>query len=76
MAGRTLLVSRVDRQLVLVGALVLGAHAFRSAADVVVLVFFGIIGYWMYRFGFSPSAAALAVVLSRGFEPALRAGAE
>lgn len=78
MAGWTLAVSRVDRQLVLVGALalvVLGAYAFRgSSADVVVMLLFGIIGYWMYRFGFNPAAAALAVVLGRGFESSLRYG--
>jgi TctA family transporter len=28
----------------------------------------------MYRFGFSPAAASLAVVLSRGFESSLRYG--
>jgi putative tricarboxylic transport membrane protein len=78
MAGWTLAVSRVDRQVVLVGALalvILGAYAFRSSVtDVVVMLVFGIIGYWMYRFGFSPAAAALAVVLSRGFESSLRYG--
>ena len=35
------------------------------------MLVFGMIGYWMYRFGFSPAAAALAVVLSRGFESSL-----
>jgi putative tricarboxylic transport membrane protein len=78
MAGWTLLVSRVDRQLVLVGALalvVLGAYAFRSSStDVIVMLVFGIVGYWMYRFGYSPAAAALAVVLSRGFESSMRYG--
>jgi putative tricarboxylic transport membrane protein len=78
MAGWTLAVSKVDRQLVLVGALalvVLGAYAYRgSASDVLVMLFFGVIGYWMYRFGYSPAAAALAVVLSRGFESSLRYG--
>ena len=78
MAGWTLAISRVDRQLVLIGALalvILGAYAFRSSTtDVVVMLVFGIIGYWMYRFGFSPAAAALAVVLSRGFEQSMRYG--
>lgn len=78
MAGWTLAISKVDRQLVLISALalvILGAYAFRgSTTDVVVMLVFGIIGYWMYRFGFSPAAAALAVVLSRGFEQSMRYG--
>ena len=78
MASWVLRISRVDRSTVMVGALalvVLGVYAFRSSVtDVVVMVAFGVIGYFMYRYDYSPAAAALAVVLSRGFESHLRYG--
>jgi putative tricarboxylic transport membrane protein len=45
-----------------------------SITDVIVLIAFSLIGYFMYRYGFSPAAAALAVILSRGFEASLRHG--
>lgn len=78
MAGWMLRVSRVDRSLVMVGALalvVLGVFAFRSSVmDILVMLVFGVVGYFMYRYGYSPAAAALAVVLSKGFESSLRTG--
>ncbi len=78
MAGWMLSISRVDRSSVLVAALalvLLGTYAVKSSiTDVVVMLIFGVIGYFMYRYGYSPAAAALAVVLSRGFESSLRRG--
>lgn len=37
-------------------------------------LFFGAVGYFMLRYGYSVAAAALAVVLARGFESQLRQG--
>ena len=42
--------------------------------DVGVAYAFGIIGYFMHRYGYSTAAAALAVVLGKGFERHLRQG--
>lgn len=42
--------------------------------DVVVCLIFGVIGYFMIRYGYSVAAAALAVVLASGFERTLRMG--
>lgn len=42
--------------------------------DVGVAYGFGIIGYFMHRYGYSTAAAALAVVLGKGFERHLRQG--
>jgi putative tricarboxylic transport membrane protein len=78
MAGWMLRLSRVDRSAVMVGALalvLLGVYSLRaSITDVWVTLFAGVIGYFMYRYGFSPAAAALAVILSRGFEASARYG--
>lgn len=75
--GLTRLV-RIDRQLVLVGALVmtmLGTYTIdRSTFDVVLLLIFGIVGYFMLRYGYSVAAAALAAVLGSGLEDNLRSG--
>jgi putative tricarboxylic transport membrane protein len=70
--------SRIDRNAVLVSALaivVVGIFAVRgNVLDVFVMIAFGIVGYFMYRYDFSPAAAALAVVLGAGFERSLRHG--
>lgn len=42
--------------------------------DVGVAYAFGLIGYYMHRYGYSTAAAALAVVLGKGFERHLRQG--
>jgi putative tricarboxylic transport membrane protein len=67
-----------DRSLVLVGALVLtmvGVYTInRSVFDVGLLIFFGIVGYFMLRYGYSTAGAAIAVVLGEGLETNLRAG--
>jgi putative tricarboxylic transport membrane protein len=67
-----------DRSLVLVGALVLtmvGTYSIdRSVFDVFLLLLFGVIGYFMLRYGYSTAGAAIAVVLGEGLETNLRAG--
>jgi putative tricarboxylic transport membrane protein len=77
-AGLMLRAVRVDRSVMIIASLaivVLGVFALRSSiTDVIVLIAFSLIGYFMYRYGFSPAAAALAVILSRGFEASLRHG--
>jgi putative tricarboxylic transport membrane protein len=67
-----------DRSLVLVGALLLtmvGTYSIdRSVFDLFLLILFGIVGYFMLRYGYSTAGAAIAVVLGKGFETNLRAG--
>jgi putative tricarboxylic transport membrane protein len=78
LAGWMLVVSRTDRTMALISALaivVVGVYALRSSmTDVIVLFAFGVIGYFMYRYDYSPAAAALAVVVGEGFESSLRHG--
>jgi putative tricarboxylic transport membrane protein len=68
----------LNRQLVIVIALamtVLGTYAVQERVlDVAVAFAFGIIGYFMMRYGYSVAAAALAVFLGREFERNLRIG--
>lgn len=68
----------LDRSVVLVLALVLsmvGVYALRNSIfDVAVMMFFGLIGYFMLRYGYSTAAFALAVVLGADFESYLRHG--
>ena len=56
--------------LVVIGTFSLSGRIF----DVLTAVVFGIIGYYMRRYGYSVAAAALAVVLAEGFEKNLRSG--
>lgn len=56
--------------LVVIGTFSLSGRVF----DVLTAVVFGIIGYYMRRYGYSVAAAALAVVLAEGFEKNLRSG--
>ena len=78
MASWMLSVSRLNRSSVMIVALalvVLGIYGLKSSVtDVIVMLAFGVVGYFMYRYGFSPAAAALAVILSRGLETSLRRG--
>lgn len=75
--GLTKLV-QVDRRLVLVGALLLtmiGTYTLdRSTFDVVLLLIFGVVGYFMLRYGYSVAGASLAAVLGPGLENNLRSG--
>lgn len=68
----------LNRQLVIVLALamtVLGTYALSNRVlDVGIAFVFGIIGYFMLRYGYSVAAAALAVFLGREFERNLRIG--
>jgi putative tricarboxylic transport membrane protein len=63
---------------VLVMALLLsmvGIYALRNSVfDVGVMVFFGLAGYFMLRYGYSTAAFALAVTLGHDFEGYLRHG--
>jgi putative tricarboxylic transport membrane protein len=78
LAGWMLKAVRIDRSVMIITSLaivVLGVFALRSSlTDVIVLIVFSMVGYFMYRYGFSPAAAALAVILSRGFEASMRHG--
>ena len=68
----------INRSVVLTMALVLsiiGVFALRNSIfDVIVMMFFGIVGYFMLRYGYSTAAFALAVVLGGEFEALLRRG--
>ena len=68
----------INRQLVIVLALamtILGTFALQNRVlDVAIAFVFGIIGYFMMRYGYSVAAAALAVFLGREFERNLRIG--
>ena len=68
----------LNRQLIIVLALamtVLGTYALSNRVlDVGIAFVFGIIGYFMLRYGYSVAAAALAVFLGREFERNLRIG--
>lgn len=68
----------LNRAAVLVLALVLsmiGVYALRhSVFDVAVMMFFGLVGYFLLRYGYSTPAFALAVVLGSDFEGYLRYG--
>jgi putative tricarboxylic transport membrane protein len=71
-------VTRLDRRIVLPLAFVVthvGIYSLRrSVFDVFLMLFFGVVGYFMLRYGFSTAAAAIALVLGAGFESNLRQG--
>ena len=60
----------VSTALVIIGVFALQYRIF----DVIVALIFGVIGYFMLRYGFPPAAAALAALLSYDFERSLRQG--
>jgi putative tricarboxylic transport membrane protein len=68
----------LDRSVILTMALVLsivGVFALRNSSfDVLVMMIFGLVGYFMLRYGYSTAAFALAVVLGENFEGLLRRG--
>jgi len=78
LAGWMLRAVRIDRSVMVITSLaivVLGVFALKSSlTDVIALLAFSLVGYFMYRYGFSPAAASLAVILSRGFEDGMRHG--
>lgn len=67
-----------DRSLVLIGALgmtMMGAYAMeRSIFQVSLLIGFGVVGYFMIRYGYSTAGAAIGFVLGSGLETNLRSG--
>ena len=68
----------IDRTIVLLGALalcMLGVWTINSSSfDVLVMLAFGVVGYFMLRYGYSAAAASITAVLGRGFEAYLRRG--
>ncbi len=68
----------INRAAVLVLSLalvILGVYSLNYRVfDVIVCLVFGVIGYFMLRYGFAPAAAALAAILSYDFERTLRQG--
>jgi len=68
----------IDRSVIIIVALalvVVGNFALNYRIfDVFTAILFGVIGYFMLRYGYSVAAAALAVILARGFESSLRHG--
>jgi putative tricarboxylic transport membrane protein len=68
----------INRQIVIVLSLALVVIGVFSLSfrlfDVAVCLVFGVIGYFMLRYGYPPAAAALAAILAADFERALRLG--
>lgn len=77
-ARMLLRVVTLDRSVVLCCALLLtmlGTYiSHHIQFDVVLLVVFGFVGYFMLRYGYSTAGAAMAVVLGGGLETNLRSG--
>jgi putative tricarboxylic transport membrane protein len=73
-----LMFTKIDRSVVLPCAFaitMIGVYAFRSSLfDVSLTLIFGLIGYFMLRYGFPVVATAVAAVLGAGFETNLRQG--
>ena len=69
---------RLDRTFVLVGALgltMVGTYTInRSVLEVLLMLGFGVVGYFMLRYGYSVAGASLAAVLGAGMEHNLRSG--
>lgn len=68
----------INRSAVLVlsmALVILGVFALSfRVSDVVICLVFGVIGYFMLRYGFPPAAAALAALLTYDFERSFRQG--
>jgi putative tricarboxylic transport membrane protein len=73
-----LMFTKIDRSVILPCAFVItmiGVYAFRNSLfDVSLTLIFGLIGYFMLRYGFPVVATAVAAVLGAGFETNLRQG--
>ncbi|MPZ14677.1 MAG: hypothetical protein GEU73_09690 [Chloroflexi bacterium] len=71
-------VVRLDRRLIFPLAFVLthiGVFSLRrSIFDIFVLLVFGLVGYFMLRYGYSTAAAGVGLLLGEGFESNLRQG--
>ena len=76
--GALLKVVTLDRQLILSSALalcMLGVYTLnRSSWEVFLSILFGVIGYFMMRYGYMPAGFAVTLVLGHGFETYLRRG--
>jgi putative tricarboxylic transport membrane protein len=74
----TLKLMTLNRQLILIGSVWLtfiGVFTFNgSVFEVYLLILFGVIGYFMRRYGYSVAAASIAVILGNGLEKNLRGG--
>jgi len=68
----------LDRQPILIGCVaitLIGVFSINnSTLDVFVLCLFGLIGYFMRRYGYPVAGATIAVILGNGFETQLRTG--
>lgn len=78
MARLMLRAVQLDRQIVIVLAIamtVIGIYSINTRVfDVAVAIGFGVIGYFMLRYGYPTAAAALGVFLGKEFERSLRIG--
>jgi len=68
----------LDRTSIILGALALcmiGVWTVnRAIVDIYVMLFFGVVGYLMMRYGYPVAAASICIILGRGFEAYLRRG--
>ena len=74
----TLKLMTLDRQFILTGCVwmtMIGVYTLNNSAfSVFLLVFFGMIGYFMRRYGYPVAAASIALILGSGLEANLRKG--
>lgn len=74
----TLKLMTLNRQLILIGCVALtliGVFTLKTSTfDVFVMILFGLIGYYMRRYGYSVAGASVAVILGPGLEAYLRRG--
>jgi putative tricarboxylic transport membrane protein len=74
----TLKLMTLDRQLVLISCVAItmvGTFTLNySTFDIFVLLLFGVVGYFMRRYGFPVAGTAIAVILGSGLESNLRGG--
>jgi len=68
----------IDRTLVLMGALglcMIGTFSLENnIVHVYYMIFFGVVGYFMTRYGYPVAATSISLVLGRGFEAYFRRG--
>jgi len=68
----------LDRQLIFIGALglcIVGVFSLNNSVfDVFLMLLFGMVGYFMRRYGYSVAGTSLALILGTGLESNLRGG--
>jgi len=68
----------IDRTVIIIGSLALcmiGVWTINNSLfEVLVMLTFGVVGYFMMRYGYPVAAAAITMVLGRGFEAYFRRG--